>query len=363
MLEYAANGGLIPRGPCGGGYSFIMSGCPATSLITSAYQKDITKKWNPRKALPVLLRNHSRGGMLGYNSEKEFDFYLKEGYAPDRAGLTVQWTFEDWALSRMARRMGRKKDADRLEARTTAWRKCIHPDLRLLLPRREDGSWLHADPLSNWGYEEANAWQTTFGLSHDLDGLAEAMGGRDTACAMLRHAFEMSVDENFIGSYGKGYVSYGNQPGLSTAHVFSHWGKPWLTQYWTRQVLEKAYGATSPSRGYGGHDEDQGQMSGVSALMALGLFSVNGGSEIDPYYEITSPVFDEISIRLDSNYYPGREFRIITHNNSADNCYITRATLNGKKHNSFRLPHSTFSEGGVLELWLGPKPDTAWGLE
>lgn len=363
MLEYASNGGLIPRGPCGGGYSFIMSGCPATSMITSAYQKDLTKKWNPAKAFPILLRNHNRGGMLGYNSEKEFDFYLQNGYAPDRAGLTVQWTFEDWALSRMARRMGKNKDAKRLEARTKDWRKCIHPSLHLLLPKREDGSWLHADPLSNWGYEEANAWQTTFGLSHDLDGLAEAMGGKENACQMLEHAFINSVEENFIGSYGKGYVSYGNQPGLSTAHVFSHWGKPWLTQYWTRQVLDKAYGSTSPYRGYGGHDEDQGQMSGVSALMAMGLFSVNGGSEIDPYYEITSPVFDEITISLDNDYYSGKEFKIITHSNSADNCYITKAKLNGEDLNSFRLPHSTFANGGVLELWLDSKPNTAWGVD
>lgn len=363
MLEYASNGGLIPRGPCGGGYSFIMSGSPATSLITSAYQRDLTRKWNPDKAYPVLLRNHMRGGMLGFNSECEFDFYLQNGYAPGRAGLTVQWCFEDWALSRMALKMGKNRDALRLASRTTGWRKCIHPELNLLLPKCEDGSWLHTDPLSNWGYEEANAWQTTFGLSHDLAGLAEAMGGEDKACRMLEYAFVNSVDDNFVGSYGKGYVSYANQPGLSTAHVFSHWGKPWLTQYWTRQVLDKAYGATSPFRGYGGHDEDQGQMSGVSALMAIGLFSVNGGSDINPSYEITSPVFDEITIKLDGDYYPGREFRIITHNNSAENCYITKATLNGKEHNSFLLPHEQFAKGGVLELWLGPEPVKSWGIE
>lgn len=371
MLEYAKNGGLIPRGPCGGGYSFIMSGCPATSLITSAYQRDLTRKWNPRKAYPVLKRNHERGGMLGHDSEHEFDFYLNNGYAPGRAGLTVQWVFEDWALSRMAERMGRHKDAEALMARSKGWRECIHPELHLLLPRQEDGSWLHTDPLSNWGYEEANAWQTTFGLSNDLDGLALEMGGYDRACDMLQYAFENSVAQNFTGSYGNGYVSYANQPGLSTAHVFSHWGKPWLTQYWTRQVLERAYGSVSPSRGYGEHDEDQGQMSAVSALMALGLFSVNGGSDINPCYEITAPVFDEITIKLDSRYYPGKEFKITTkHQNAADSnsvvdtgkdCYIQSAVLNGRKHDTFRLPHSTFAGGGELQILLGPEPNRTWG--
>lgn len=363
MLQYAENGGLIPRGPCGGGYSFIMSGCPATSMITSAFQRNLTKKWNPRKGYQAMLRNHDRGGMLGYNTEQEFDFYLLNGYAPGRAGLTVQWTFEDWALSQMARRMGKAKDASRLEGRTKGWRKCIHPDLRLLLPKTDGGQWLHEDPLSNWGYEEANAWQTTFGLSHDLQGLAEAMGGMEKACEMLDFAFNNSIDQNFIGSYGNGYVSYGNQPGLSTAHVFSHWGKPWLTQYWTRQVLDRAFGSVSPFRGYGEHDEDQGQMSGVSALMAMGLFSVNGGSAMNPAYEITSPVFDEITITLDNDYYSGKEFKIITHDNSRENCYIERATLNGKPHNSFLLPHDTFAKGGVLELWLSPTPSASWGID
>lgn len=361
MLQYAENGGLIPRGPCGGGYSFIMSGCPATSMITSAYQRDITRKWNPRKAFTHLRRNHERGGMLGYNYESEFEVYDKEGYAPERGGVTVQWTFEDWALSQMARRLGLKKDAERFEKRSQGWRKCIHPEIRLLLPRRADGEWLHTDPLSGWGFEEANSWQTTFGLSHDIPGLAEAMGGNDTLCRMLNLAFEKSVDGDFVAGYGSGYVSYANQPGLSSAHVFAHAGEPWLTQYWVRRVKEQAYGAVSPVAGYGGHDEDQGQMSGVSALMAIGLFSINGGSAINPSYEITSPVFDEVTITLDNDYYSGDKFTIRVHDNSPENCYIQRAELNGRPWNTFLLPHAEFARGGHLDLWLGPTPNTSWG--
>ena len=362
MIEYGVNGGLIPRGPCGGTYSFIMSGCPATSMITSAYQRGLHHKWNPEKAYPILKKNHEKGGMLGFNFDSEFDFYDKNGYAPEKGGLTVQWAFEDWALSQMARRMGKERDARKFENRAKGWRKCIHPDLHLLLPKRSDGSWLHTNPHSGWGFEEANSWQTTFGLSHDLPGLVEEMGGGDILCDMLNHAFEESVEGDFVAGYGNGYVSYANQPGLSTAHVFSHAGKPWLTQYWVREVKERAYGSISPSTGYGGHDEDQGQMSGVSALMAIGLFSVNGGSAMSPQYEITSPIFDEIVIKLNKNYYEGNEFRIKVNGNSAENCYIQRAELNGKPHNSFCLPHEIFAKGGTLELWMGDKPNTEWGL-
>lgn len=363
LLEYAANGKLLPRGPCGGSYSFIMSGCPATSMITSAFQRGLNLKWNPKEAYKAIRRNHEPGGMLGYNSESEFDFYLTHGYAPDRAGLTVEWVFEDWALSEMAEAMGKNKDAERYRQRSRGWKSCIHPELHLILPRRSDGTWLHTDPLNGWGFEEANSWQTTFGLSNDIPGLIETVGSADTLCSMLDFALCQSVDQDFVGGYGTGYVSYANQPGLSTAHVFSHAGKPWLTQYWVRQVNEKAYGSTDPFRGYGGHDEDQGQMSGVSALMSIGLFSINGCSARNPYYEITSPVFDRVDISLNPDYYPGGTLSIITHGNSADNCYIDRAEFNGTTYNSFRLPHTIATSGGELHLWLSPSPNTTWGIE
>ena len=115
----------------------------------------------------------------------------------------------------------------------------------------------------------------------------------------------------------------------------------WLTQ-WNLNIL---WGL-----GYGGHDEDQGQMGGVSALMSIGLFSLRGTASADPVYEITSPVFDEIRIKLDQRYYPGKTFTIRTNNNSAENGYIQKAELNGKPLNRFWFPHEEFAKGGLLEL-------------
>ncbi len=145
------------------------------------------------------------------------------------------------------------------------------------------------------------------------------MGGYDKFCEKLNYAFEQAAPQDFVCGYGQGYVSYANQPGCSNAHVFSWGGKPWLTQYWVRRVNEQAYGAITPDRGYGGHDEDQGQMGGVSALMSIGLFSTRGTAAARPVYEITSPVFDEVSIQLDKRYYPADRsdrFVIRTYGNS-----------------------------------------------
>jgi putative alpha-1,2-mannosidase len=143
--------------------------------------------------------------------------------------------------------------------------------------------------------------------------------------------------------------------------VFSYAGQPWLTQYWVRKVKQQAYGGITPDLGYGGHDEDQGQMGGVSALMAIGLFNIMGNQSQDPVYDITSPVFDEVVIHLDNKYYPGKQFVIKTHNNSVKNCYIQRANLNGRDHSDFWFRHSDFIKGGQLEIWLGDQPNKTWG--
>ena len=357
LVQMSVNGGLLPRGPNAGGYSFIMSGCPATSLITSAYQQGLARKWSPRVALAQMVKNHMPGGMMGHGAEEGFDFYIKNGYCPDRAGMTIQWAFEDYALAQMATAMGKKDIARQFDTRAHGWTRSFNRDVALVLPRRADGSWLHTDPLNGWGYEEANAWQATFGLSHDLPRLAELMGGSDSICSKLNFAFTQGAASDFGSGYGSGYVNYSNQPALSNAHVFGHVGKPWLTQYWVRRVVEQAYGGTTPDLGYGGFDEDQGQMGAVSALMSIGLFAIDGLSSRHPSLDITSPVFDAVTIKLNPHYYNGGTFRIVTHGNSVQNCYIQRMTLNGSDHTECRLAHDTFRQGGRLDIWLGDKPN------
>jgi len=359
LIQYAENGKLLPRGPCGGGYSYIMTGCPATNLITSAYQKGILTKKPAKIAYQMMKQNHAPGGMMG--GKEEMEFYIKNGYYPGNAGISLEISFQDWALAQMAKKLGKKGDAEYFTKRSQGWTALFDPEQKLVFPKKGDGTWVTKDPLDGNGWIEANAWQATWSVSHGIDQLAKLMGGKDTLCSKLNYAFEKSKDQDFVFGYSSGYVSYANQPGCSNAHVFNYAGRPDLTQYWVRRVNEQAYGDVTPDKGYGGHDEDQGQMSGVSALTAIGLFSLTGNCAINPTYDITSPVFDEVTIKLNKNYYKGKEFVIKTNQNSKENCYIQKATLNGKDYNQFSFSHADFSKGGVLELWLGPQANLSWG--
>ena len=359
MVQYADNGGLLPRGPCVGGYSYIMTGCPATNMIVSAFTKGMLKRTDPAHALNTIVRNHLPGGMMGDSSRLQF--YIDNGWCPGNAGETLEWCFQDWAASQMAEKLGNKTVAAEFEKRSRGWQNLYHPDQQLIFPKKEDGSWLQEDPLNGEGWIEANAWQGTWSISHDIPKLATLMGGNDVLSKKLNYAFEQAADDDFVFGYSSGYVSYANQPGCSNAHVFNYAGQPWLSQYWVRRVNEQAYGGITPDRGYGGHDEDQGQMGGVSALMSIGLFSLKGNASINPLYEITSPVFDEVIIHLDPAYYQGDKFIIRTYNNSAENMYIQKAQLNGKNHDAVWMTHEDFSKGGLLELWMDKNPNKKWG--
>jgi len=327
LVEYAEAGGHLPRGPSAGGYTGIMTGCPATSLITATWQKGLLRKVDQEKAYQAMRRSHPK---------------LIQDRGP---GTTVQGAFEYWALAQMAEEMGHDEHLPAYRSWIDGWKKYFDPEKNLL-----SGRWI-----------EANDWQGTFGLSHDIAALAGLMGGPDVLAKKLNEAFEQETASDFVYTYGQGKVSYANQPGCSNAHVFNHAGFPWLSQYWVRRVSRQAYGGTNPNVGYGGHDEDQGQMGGVSALMKLGFFSLRGTCSKDPVYEITAPEFDEVTVKLDPRYYSGRQFKIKTHNNAPENMYIQKAELNGNPLETCWFHHEDFAKGGLLELWLGPQPNKNWG--
>lgn len=371
-LVYYKDGGRLPRGPSTGEYTDVMTGCPITELIVSAYMKGI-RGFDHELALEAMVKGHTEPGNTMDARWGNIDKYIELGYIPytgllfGGTGRTMEHSSQDWALAQYAKALGRDDIYETFMKRSENWRNVFDPEVGFVRARMEDGSWLEPfDPLHDGkrkGYVEANSWQTTWIATHDVQGLANLLGGRDAYCEKLNFAFENSREANFVGDHGHGYVSYANQPGCGAAHLFNYAGQPWLSQYWVRQVNEHTYGGTTPYTGYGAHDEDQGQMGAVSALMSLGLFQERGGCDLNPIYEITAPVFDEITIHLDPKFYSGKTFRIVTSNNTPENVYIQSARLNGEPLENCWFYHRDFAKGGLLELELGPEPNKEWGVK
>ena len=103
-------------------------------------------------------------------------------------------------------------------------------------------------------------------------------------------------------------------------------------------------------------EEDEGQMGALYCLLSMGIFEMKSDCSVNPYYDLSSPVFDQVVINLDKNFYSGGKFTINVENNAAANDYIQSAVINGKKVKDFQLLHKDVVKGGELKIILGNKP-------
>ena len=197
---------------------------------------------------------------------------------------------------------------------------------------------------------ESNPYQQGLFVPHDVTGLINLMGGDDRFLAHMVPFFE-KTPRNFKWNE---YYNHANEPVHQAVYMFPYAGTPWLTQKWARDVMNNAYG--SGVKGLCGN-EDVGQMSAWFLLSAMGFHPVSPASSI---YIIGSPLFDEVSIRLDPKYYPGKSFKVVAHHNTDKNVYVQSVRLNGKALERAWITHKEIVSGGTLEFKMGPEPNTAW---
>ncbi len=392
LMQYYKDGGLIPRGPSGGNYTYVMTGASSNPFIISAIQKRIIND-DLEEIYQALKKNHMPGGIMekiGYEHKTNIggglNFYIEKGYVPyplsdviygshqDGASQTLEYAYQDWTLAQLAKKLGHKEDADYFLKRSTNYKNVYDSVSGWMRPKNKEGEWkADYDPyvLEN-GFIEANGAQNTWFVPHDLQGLARLMGGNDAASEKLNTAFTAAEKLGFTAGtshdrethpeYSRIPVNYGNQPSMQTAFVFNYLNKPWLTQYWSRKVVKDVYEGISSQRGYNG-DEDQGLMSSLSVLMKMGLFSMKGGCSLEPQIELGSPVFDNITLKLNPDYYVGKEFIIETHNNSDQNVYIQSANLNGNELVDWHISQNNIVNGGKLILQMAEKPNKQWAVK
>ena len=391
MLMMYDDGGLIPRGPSGGNYTYVMTGASSTPFIVSAYMKGI-RGFDVEKAYEGMRKNAMLGGIMskaGYEHESNvgggLKYYIEKGYVPypnpDRnngfhnegAGQTLEYAYQDWCLAQMAKNLGKNDDYKMFMLRAENYKNVWDENVGWMRPRQLEGNWIEPfNPiLSHHGFVESTAAQSTWFVPHDMNGLFTLMGGAENAARKLNQQFQIAEVHDFISKSFKAdnfvdkarhntYLNYGNQPSMQVGFIFNYTGQPWQTQYWTREVTERIYSHLDPHNGYNG-DEDQGFMGSLAVLLKIGLFEMRGGAAINPIYEIGSPIFDKITIHLNKDYYVGEKFIIETKNNSSENRYIQSASLNGNTLKKSWFLHKELVEGGKLILNMGDKPNKTAG--
>lgn len=370
LAMYDANGWLA-KGPAGMEYVPVMVAEHEVPLLTSAYQMgirdyDVSKLFEASYKTLTTRAEKIGGGIAGNADLEAFVKYKFVPYDKGRFSNTLEYAFDNWTLSQLAKSLNKSKEYAELSERSLWWKNAIDPETGYARLRKSDGSWFpDFDPFQsgrNQHYVEGNAWQLTFFVPQDVPSLAKTIGEQRFK-DRLAWGFQESERWRFNApndAYWDYPVIQGNQQSMHFAYLFNYVNQPWLTQKWSRSIIDRYYGSGLANAYLG--DEDQGQMSAWFIMSALGLFQIDGGSRTDPVYEIGSPIFQKVEIDLGSQYGRGKSFVIEAKNASRKNIYVQSATLNGRSLDSFWFPASELLKGGKLVLEMGEDPNVQWGM-
>lgn len=370
LAMYDANGWLA-KGPAGMNYIPVMVAEHEIPLIVGAYQMGI-RDFDTDKALEAMLkmqRTPSQKVYAGYAGNRDLKSYLKYKYVPSDLGRfsnSLEYSYDDWTVGQFAKALNKQDIYKEFNERGYWWKNTIDARSGYATLKDSKGKWAaNFDPFrsgANEHYVEGNAWQLTYFVPQDVRALADYIG-KKRFIERLEWGFQASEPWRYNApndQYWDFPVVQGNQQSMHFAFLFNWVGKPWLTQKWSRSIIDRYYGAGVANAYLG--DEDQGQMSAWFIMAAIGLFQTDGGCSVDPIYEIASPLYEKTVIRLDNRYGRGKEFTIEARNASRQNKYIQSATLNGKPLQNFYFPASELLKGGTLILEMGDKPNKKWGL-
>ncbi len=376
QMELFDKTGWTQVGPTGIEHTGVMEVTHEIVMMIAAYQKgiwrgDVEKLYQAVRKTVMVQGERRPGTDLAGNNH--LNVYLEKGYIPYerfRTDVALNYAFDFYCVAQLAKTLGKEEDYSDFMVKSEYWRNLFHPELKYFVPRAEDGSWYKEfHPFSGFSFTEGNSWQYTWYVPHNIEGLIEALGGEDAFNARLEQGFEKSVKHDFAAhAFDRArndvveyYINHGNEGNMQPAFLFNHSGKPYLTQKYSRAIMDRFYGST-PYHAWEG-DEDEGQMGGWFVMSAMGMFEMVGGVNPEPVVDLSSPLFEKVTIHLDPRYYPGRTFVIEAQNNSPENIYIQQASLNGKPVSKPWIPFKDIVKGGVLRYEMGPKPGALWGKQ
>jgi predicted alpha-1,2-mannosidase len=358
LVVKGQQGGWMPIFPAWNSYTQEMIGDHAASVIADAYRKGI-RGYDVAEAYRLLRRNatESPASYAEYvdgRGRRALPAYEKYGFVPleepvkeafhrgEQVSRTLEYAYDDFALSELAGALGKKEDAALFRRRAMNYRNVIDPATGFARGRHADGTWDQPfDPTKSYPYiTEGLPFQYTFFVPQDIAGLIGLVGGREAFVRKLDGLFETN-------SY-----NHGNEPSHHIAYLYDYAGAPWKSQERLHRIMREQY--TDGPSGLAGN-EDGGQMSAWYVMSALGIYELAPGL---PVYVLGTPASDEASIRLAD----GKKFTIRAPGASAGRFYIQSATLNGKPLTRPWIRHEEIAAGGVLALEMGPAPNRNWGV-
>ncbi|GIM57735.1 alpha-1 2-mannosidase [Capnocytophaga canimorsus] len=354
MLAYSDVINKLPVWTLYGNETDCMTGYHSIPVIVEAYLKGV-RSFDAEKAFEMMKKT-----MMG--DERGLKFYKQYGYIPydkwdESVTITLEYAYDDWCVAQMAKALGKTDDYEFFMKRSEAYKHLFDPTTGFMRGKSASGKWRepfdpkHSNHREATDYTEGNAWQHSWFVPQNPQGLIEAFGGKEKFTTHLEKLFTESseitgdnVSADITGLIGQ--YAHGNEPSHHIAYLFNKAGEPHRTQYWINEILKTQYNTTP--NGYSGN-EDCGQMSAWYVWSSIGLYPMN---PVSGEYEIGRPLFPKAKINLPN----GKTFTIIAENVSAENMYIQSATLNGKPLDRTFITDEELKNGGELKFIMGSAP-------
>ena len=291
----------------------------AVILLLDAYRKGITNL-------------DFRKGYAGMKQEME----RLPMRSPDQK---MESAYDLWAMAKIAEIIGEKADSEQYRQRSVSlfeetWKK----EFMNVTPAFE--------VMKNNGLYQGTRWQYRWAAPQYIDKMIEWVG-QDSLRSQLTYFFDHHL------------YNQGNEPDIHVPYLFNRLGAPEKTQQIVRSLMTEPmihkYGGNSEFKtpylgkafknapeGYSPEmDEDDGTMSAWYVFGAMGFYPLLVGDE---YYDLTSPLFDRVLLRLTN----GNVLTIQTEGRKKKDAPIKSIHFNGKKIADYRISHNELIKGGEL---------------
>ena len=347
--------GYLPIWTLWGRDNQCMIGTHSVPVLVDAYLKGFPGDWeNVYAQIKETLTKKHEG-----RYKEQWDILDKYGYYPfdlinggQSVSRTMECAYDDWCAGKMAEKLGRADDAAFFFKRSGNWRNVFDASVGLARGKDSKGKWREPfDPYAlGYGdksdFTEGNAFQYTWHVMQDPDGLVEAMGGRDAFVKRLDGLFEQpeKVEGDVLDVTGLiGQYVHGNEPSHHVIYFYTLVGERDKTARRVRDVFDKFY-LPKPD-GLCGND-DCGQMSAWYVFSALGFYPFNpcGGT-----YVLGAPQVACAKLKVKSG-----ELKVVARNFSAENKYVKSVTFNGKPLDK-TIEHADLMAGGELVFEMTAK--------
>lgn len=351
MLHIHQQQGKLPVWHLMGCETNCMVGNPGVPVVADAILKDI-KGFDTELAFKALKES----SML---PERGMEHRIEYGFIPadkmtEAIAYDMEYAIADWAVAQAAQKLGKQEDYEYFLKRSKSYKNYFDASTGFMRGKMLDGSW--RTPFSPYAsshreddYCEGNAWQYTWLVPHDVEGLVECFGSKEAFVNKLDSLFLANGDmgeasspdiSGLIGQY-----AHGNEPSHHTVYLYTLVGQPWKTADRIKEILHIMY--TDQPDGLSGN-EDVGQMSAWYILSSFGFYQVEpaGGKFVFGY-----PNFDKVEIAVS-----GGKFVIERENKGQQNNYIQGIVLNGTEYKKPWIEYADIMKGGELKFLMGDEP-------